>query len=125
MLALRLRFARTKKISLSAYHLYKKPGISGEMFRKKKKQLKPAKVLLAFLSFTETTKNILYHCCMWITNATPPPEGTRKISFFFFFFFFFKGTTKSHSYFGCQNNTSNICCKKLYRNFPTNAQSYS
>ena len=90
MLALRLRFARTKKISLSAYHLYKKPGISGEMFRKKKKQLKPAKVLLAFLSFTETTKNILYHCCMWITNATPPPEGTRKISFFFFFFFFLR-----------------------------------
>ena len=90
MLALRLRFARTKKISLSAYHLYKKPGISGEMFRKKKKQLKPAKVLLAFLSFTETTKNILYHCCMWITNATPPPEGTRKISFFFFSFFFLR-----------------------------------
>ena len=26
---------------------------------------------------------------MWITNATPPPEGTRKISFFLFFFFFF------------------------------------
>ena len=110
MLALRLRFARTKKISVSAYHLYKKPGISGErsnetvhpveMFRKK---LKPSKVLLTFLSFTETTENILYHCCMWITNATPPPEGTRKISFFLFFlFFFFKGTTKSHSYFGCQ-----------------------
>ena len=47
MLALRLRFARTKKISVSAYHLYKKPGISGEksnetvhpveMFRKKTK----------------------------------------------------------------------------------------
>ena len=96
MLALRLRFARTKKISVSAYHLYKKPGISGEksnetvhpveMFRKK---LKPSKVLLTFLSFTETTENILYHCCMWITNATPPPEGTRKISFFLFFFFFF------------------------------------
>ena len=30
MLALRLRFARTKKISVSAYHLYKKTGISGE-----------------------------------------------------------------------------------------------
>ena len=96
MLALRLRFARTKKISVSAYHLYKKPGISGEksnetvhpveMFRKK---LKPSKVLLTFLSFTETIENILYHCCMWITNATPPPEGTRKISFFLFFFFFF------------------------------------
>ena len=26
---------------------------------------------------------------MWITNATPSPEGTRKISFFLFFFFFF------------------------------------
>ena len=47
MWALRLRFARTKKISVSAYHLYKKPGISGEksnetvhpveMFRKKQK----------------------------------------------------------------------------------------
>ena len=60
------------------------------MFRKKKKQLKPSKVLLTFLSFTETTENILYHCCMWITNATPPPEGTREISFFLFFLFFLR-----------------------------------
>ena len=98
MLALRLRFARTKKISVSAYHLYKKPGISGEKSNEtvhhgrnvSKKKLKPSKVLLTFLSFTETTENILYHCCMWITNATPPPEGTRKISFFFFFFFFLR-----------------------------------
>ena len=48
--------------------------ITVEMFRKKKKKVKPSKELLTFLSFTETTENFLYHCCTWITNARPPPE---------------------------------------------------
>ena len=82
---------------MSAFDWYRKPGISGEKANEtvhhgrnvsEKKKVKPSKELLTFLSFTETTENILYHCCMWITNATPPPEGTRKISFFLFFFFF-------------------------------------
>ena len=61
--------------------------ITVEMFRKKKKKVKPSKELLTFLSFTETTENFLYHCCTWITNARPPPERKRKIYLFFFFFF--------------------------------------
>ena len=53
--------------------------ITVEMFRKKKKKVKPSKELLTFLSFTETTENFLYHCCTWITNARPPPERKGRI----------------------------------------------
>ena len=75
--------SKIKKISVSAFDWYRKPGISGEKANEtvhhgrnvsEKKKVKPSKELLTFLSFTETTENFLYHCCTWITIARPPPE---------------------------------------------------
>ena len=96
MLALRLRFARTKKISVSAYHLYKKTRYfrwevqwNGSSSRNVSKKTKTFQGIINFSQFYWNDRKYPVPLLHVDYQCYASPRGNAKNFLFSFLFFFF------------------------------------